>query len=869
MIKYFLFFWSITAFSQTIKGTVSDSIGTVPFANVLIKKLENPGVIFQFTTTNENGFFQLKLKEKPELLLVEFTSLAHEPKTVFLRDFINKDNIVELNTKLSSRITQLKEVIIEKKIAIQVKEDTVTYNPNSFKDGTEKVVEDLLKKLPGIKVDEKGKISYKGKEIKSMLLDGDDLFDKDYVIGSKNIDVNMIDKVQAIDNYEENSLLKGIKDSDEVALNLVLKKGKTDLSGSVSLGYGYESFFNNSISAVLVNSKIKGFGIINQNNIGENISPFDLDYDFNSKDKSSKTLLQQGNFNSVLDSKFYRINNSLFATSNLLFKIKKKSSVKINLGFYNDNIKRLNENNSNFRIGEAIFSTNEVNEINKKPIIYDARILLSNKEKEFFHWQYIGKLNYSKGDFFDNSNNNGILQNNTVHTESLFINQNINSTYKINEKTVLLSTIDYNKSNAPQNLNINPGTLIDINNNLFSANQESKYNNQSFHIKSALFSKRDSIKYAVQVEYASNQSQLFSLLKDLQNNTISNDYKNDNDYRINHIAIKPQFLLKYNKFQFRLGLNTIYNIIDFKEFSKNNEVIENELITTPIISAIYYLNRKSYFNTSYRYNAILPEEEKLFSGIIQNNYRSFSNNIFSLEFLKTHTYSIGYKYNDFMNVRNISIDLSHNLRPNNYFSSFQINENITINNAFYAPIGTRDYNINLFAESYFHPLRTTYRINSSYTISYDKNTINNSDIRDIKANTLNTIFTLRTKFSDKFILENNFNYMNNSFEVLNTTSNFQSFNQMSKVVYNPTKEINISAISNFIKPDLSQSIQYLFLESEIGYSPKNKSYSFGLIAKNLTNIKTFETRNISDFSSSVSSHNLIEKYIMFSVRFSY
>ncbi|PKP19288.1 MAG: hypothetical protein CVU07_00180, partial [Bacteroidetes bacterium HGW-Bacteroidetes-23] len=226
---FFLFIFS-SSYSQKIKGTITDSIGVVYNANIFIK--DKNDIIKNYTKSNIEGKFELLFTKDNDNLFVEITTLYHNPKVFELNKLKISNNEIILNIHLEERSIILKEVILNKSNPIIQKKDTTIYNPDFFRDGSERVVEDLLKKLPGIKIEDNGIIKFKGKEIKKMLLDGDDLFSSNYIIGSKNINVDMIDKVQGIEHYEENSLLKGIRDSDDVALNLILKKGKTDLTGN-------------------------------------------------------------------------------------------------------------------------------------------------------------------------------------------------------------------------------------------------------------------------------------------------------------------------------------------------------------------------------------------------------------------------------------------------------------------------------------------------------------------------------------------------------------------------------------------------------------------------------------------------------------
>lgn len=411
--------------------------------------------------------------------------------------------------------------------------------------------------------------------------------------------------------------------------------------------------------------------------------------------------------------------------------------------------------------------------------------------------------------------------------------------------------------------------MIDSENSLISANQESRFDDQLLRVKSSLYSKKDSLKLVIIAEYLSTNSKLFSLLKNEEGNSLGDFYKNDNAFSVNLFSIKPVLIYNRKKYALKFGVNTFYTSTTLEDYVNLKSNSENELVLAPLLMFNYKLNRKSSFLSSYSYNAVLPEEDQLFSGIVQTNYRSFSNNELSLEFLKTHSYNLGYNYNDFYNFKQLSINLNYDFRPNNYFSNTIINQNITINNSFLSALSTKDYNLNISGEMYYHPLRTTFRLNGNYSLSFNKNVVNNSEIRDIKGNTLFLNLTARVGYKSKISFENNIFYLNNSFEVENNKTIFQSLTNQTKIIYKPTKEIKINSIANIISPDLNQNSNYLFLESEINYSPLNKKYGLSLIAKNLTNNKTFETRSISDFSSSTSSHNLIERYVMLKLYFSF
>jgi hypothetical protein len=858
--------------AQTLKGTISDSYGIVPFATVLIK---HNGVISQYTSADENGFYSLILKKDKDSLQLEVSTLAHEPKIINLTDYKPQNNEILLDLKLENRVTVLKEVLISKKPAITQKKDTLEYNPERFKDGSEKVVEDLLKKLPGVKVEDNGEIKYKGKTIKKMLLDGDDLFDTNYTIGSKNINVDMIDKVQGIENYEENSLLKGIKDSEDVAINLVLKKGKTDISGNSTIGYGIEERYNGNVSGVLVNNKIKGFGISSFNNIGQNNTPYDFGSDIISLESiknstiTSKSLLSEGDFNSILDNNFHRQNNNFYTSFNTLNKVFKKSNLKFNLGYYQDHLTRFNKNNSYITLENDTFEISELNDIKKNPQLYDFNIHFSNKEKESFHWEYLTKLNFNKADFEDLSSNNGIIQNSFVKSENLNLNQSFNSTYKVSENEALVTSFLFSKSKSPQQLITNPPSIIDENNILVARKQNSEFHKDFLSMNISYYRSKNNFKYAIHSRFFNTNNTINSMLFNLENESLGNSFENNTIYRIRNFNVNPILVYNKEKYSLKIGLNAIYNYIKLSEITLNKN--EEAYFITPKITAIYRLNEVSNANFSYSFNQVLPDEDKLFSGIIQTNYRGFVSNELSLEYLKTHSYNLNYSYNNFFDLTQFNVNLNHNYRPNNYFYNNIIRENITVSNQFFASIGTKDYNLTISGEKYYHPLRTTFQFNSAFMLSFNSNIINESEIRKIRNETFLINFTARRGFKKILNIENKTSYLGTNFKIENENgkNNFQTLTNQTKITLKSKNYLKNNLIGNLISPNLNSKTKYFFLDYELNYTPNNKKITYSILGKNLTNNKTFTTKSVSDFSSNTSSHNLIERYVMFRLTFGF
>ncbi|MBK8885004.1 MAG: hypothetical protein IPN46_00080 [Saprospiraceae bacterium] len=148
-------------------------------------------------------------------------------------------------------------------------------------------------------MDDKGRIKYNNKAITKVLFEGDNLLGSDYSVGTRNISSAVVDKVEVIDNFINNPLLKGIIESDEMVINIrVDEKFKLDLSGSIDLGLGRDpsklKYLGNMYIFNLAR-KTKSILIHNTNNVRK------ITGDINSYDSESKSM----DYNKYVKSDFY------------------------------------------------------------------------------------------------------------------------------------------------------------------------------------------------------------------------------------------------------------------------------------------------------------------------------------------------------------------------------------------------------------------------------------------------------------------------------------------------------------------------------------------------------------------------------------
>jgi hypothetical protein len=256
----------VDAQKMKVTGYVVDTSGKVKLENVSVLAVRmRDSLLMKFTRTNKEGYFELlNFPADTFSLVVEHPQF--ESKSYFI--FGNKDN-AEINIpviRMGEKLKALDEVVIyANKNAIFYRGDTLVYVADSFKVGENAVVEDLIKKLPGLKIDKDGKITSQGKEISQVLVDGDEFFGTDPTIATKNLAAKGVESVQIYEKKNEDA--KAGEDEKIQVLDLKLKEdAKKGYFGKISGASDFGLMQNNPF--------YEGEMLINKFNKRQKISVF-------------------------------------------------------------------------------------------------------------------------------------------------------------------------------------------------------------------------------------------------------------------------------------------------------------------------------------------------------------------------------------------------------------------------------------------------------------------------------------------------------------------------------------------------------------------------------------------------------------------
>jgi hypothetical protein len=254
--------------SSLLHGTVMDSLTLqpLPFATVYVTP-DTSRTFLAFSQTDKDGRFSITLSDVSHSVLIHARYLGYAEKSIPL------NNGTKIEIFLSQEKNELQEiVVIHQKAPIVKNADTTVYDISTFSDATEYNVEDILKKLPGIQVHPDGHISVNGKQVEKVMIEGADMFGRKYTLGTKNIRAGFLDKVEIIDHYQENPVLKPVNASDMVVLNLKFKTEKKNvINGTYDIGSGISP--NRDIKGIAqlnifsISQKFKSILISNTGNI--------------------------------------------------------------------------------------------------------------------------------------------------------------------------------------------------------------------------------------------------------------------------------------------------------------------------------------------------------------------------------------------------------------------------------------------------------------------------------------------------------------------------------------------------------------------------------------------------------------------------
>ncbi|CAH0303151.1 hypothetical protein SRABI27_04468 [Pedobacter sp. Bi27] len=866
---------------KPIKGMVKDSKGkAIESVNISLKDPE--GNIINFSRTNRNGEFSIALKnDQISGYKIEASSIGYKKLSTVVADVNKSYDLVLQNSE-----TALETVTVKNRPSLKANGDTLNYRPSDFADKQDRSIGDVLKKMPGIEVAENGKISYNGKAISNLYVDGDNLLDDKYNIGTKSIPQSAVDKVQVIQNDQPIKMMRKNNMSDDVALNLVIKDdAKLKVMGDATVGAGMPDRFDENLTAMLFNKKLKFINNIKGNNIGNdpgidltshNLSDYLKRLD---NDKPSGLLSTGAAGVPSLPQSRYLFNKAGLINLNNLYKFNQDLQLRANLSYLYDQRDQQYSKFSETYLSDQIISYSESqnNAINPQKLRTQFN-LNGNAEKYYLNNNFV--LDYAPYKTSSGFVINNVAANQILRQETLDISNEFNYRKKLKSEDVINLYSYLNRTTQPETLNITPGLNADILNNgnsYLGLNQYIKiptwYTN---NYASFAFVKNNFVqtyKAGFNVQQQQLNTELYRTQNNQQTELVSGNAVNDLDWLKTKLYADATYEFTNDKLKTGLSLPLSYNQIKYSDEVNQLDKSLHKLFLNPSFNFKYQTSPENYVTANYAFRNDLGGIDDVYRGTVLKNYRSLFANNAPISESKTHNVAAGFNFRKAMQMLFINLTANYSDAKLNTISSYSLSNNIQQRIVLPLNNHIRTLSLSANASKYLFDLRSTVSAGVSFSQSkYDQ--LQNNELFAFNAQTVSYKIGIEAKLTNfiNWWYLANFAVTDNKAKVADAIkTNFQQLRQQSTLAIATVRNVylNLSVEHLFTHQSTQPNLKYLFADMNIKYKLLKMKTDLEFGITNLTNIKRFDAIYLSANSLTTGTYYIPGRVAMLKATFNF
>lgn len=394
------------------KGRVVDE-KQQPIQDVNIIIYQSATSIISYGFSDGQGKFDVACPDKNKANSIGFILMGFETLQIPIKEFKDGQTIV-----LKNKTFQLKEVNIRPDKIIQ-RDDTLVYNVLSFKQAQDRSIADVIAKMPGLEVQQNGRISFEGKPINKFYIEGMDLMGAKYAQASENLNANMIHSVQVIQNHQPIKTLKGVQFSDQAALNIVLKEdvknvwaGVLDVSMGSAIQKNAEYLYSGRLLGMIFGRKRQNLSMYKNDNTGKNISKEVTDlttmlWDNQKEDGLLRNLAIPA---AEVDEQRTTFSNSHLVATNHLIKNARDNDVRIQLDYLWNKKEGNNLHTTEYLDLDGVILSEENETVTRSSRLNGNLTYKVNKDKLYINNRLCGDMDFNKNHGSTLLNNGQISQ---------------------------------------------------------------------------------------------------------------------------------------------------------------------------------------------------------------------------------------------------------------------------------------------------------------------------------------------------------------------------------------------------------------------------------------------------------------------------
>ena len=856
-----------------IEGTVIGGKSKTPIYGVnVILGNPNRNNVLSYSMTDDNGHYLVTCPVDTDSLQITLTSFDYEKATRVIPAISQT-----IDFELKEQPISLKEFSIKAPPIVQTG-DTISYLVSDFSSESDRVIEDVLKKLPGIEVSESGKITYQGEAINKFYVENMDLLQGRYALATKNISVKDVATVEVFENHQPVKALSKSQPSDKAAINLKLKAdAKGIISVMMQLGAGAASFlWDNELVSLYFSRKWQNINTYKGNNSGN-----DVTQEFTAFYSDAEPLFYEGRILSVLapnpppiNKQRYLFNNTHAVSSNVLHALKNDHQLTANVVYYNDRQTKESYSRSTYYLPGDSSLIVEESLNNKTAVNHIATTIKWEANKETFYLNNAFNLNASWMD------NTGVAA--TFDT----IGQNLKTDlYNLSNRFELIKNFAGGKdirfysfngyAQTPQNLLIKPALYADIVNNgepFEELNQQTTFKDFSSKtdISFSIRKRRFTQSYWGGVDVTAQS--LNSVLQPLQNTgiptlSIPDSLHNDLLWQKYKVYIQPSYIYyPWQKLRIEAMLPLSYNILLINDKVPNKQQTINRILFNPNLIVIYNLAKNWSMKANYSYYSYLGNIQDSYTGYIMRNYRSFNRNDGQLAENKSNACFLRTSYRNVFQALFAHVDLFYEQYTSNMLKEQSYMGILQVQNSVRQSVTSDTYGIGGNISKNVYSWKTTFSLFGNYYDMFSSQMIQGElvDFRYIN-------YGFKPKIESQICSWSGLSYTlfwNDSKNVLETSDAplIRSISHIGKLYFYPVERLEIiTGYENYYNNVVAKGKYKSF--ADVGVSYRFKWGDVSLTWSNIFNTNQYNTASYIDLNEFINIYEIRPSQILAKVKF--
>ncbi|MEP5255824.1 MAG: carboxypeptidase-like regulatory domain-containing protein [Winogradskyella arenosi] len=878
------FFSVCNAQQILISGVVTDTIqNPLPYSNILaIPKADNQDI--KYAITKNNGSYKLGLvKNQTYELTVSY--LGYKPHKLSITT--TDQNLIK-NFILKENPDQLDEVNIKYTPPITVKKDTITYDVTKFVTGEERKLRDALKKLPGVEVDREGNVMVQGKKVTKVLVENKTFFTGNSKLAVNNIPADAVEKVEVLDNYNEIAMLKGLQDSEDMAMNILLKEDKKKfVFGDIEVGAGIKERYLLHPNLFYYSPKTNVNFIGDLNNQGIKSFSFQDYLEFEGgfgkllDDASSYFSLFNSDFGQYLNNQNFTDNINQFGALNIRQSISKHTDISGYLISSNSKTQTASNTLNAYQNIEDPFTEDRTvtNDLNNFFTISKVTVDYEPSFKEDFAYSAFVKVTNNDSHGFVNTINPD--QNNRITTvtdvAALNLKQNITYSRKLSKAHTATLEATYNFQNDKPitewltNQQILQGLIPLEDADVYNILQTKKSTSHNFNaiIKDYwVINNFNHLYTSVGINTSFNDfyNEDVQLLSDGSiNNFSSAGFGNDFGYSF----IDTYLGLEY---KFQIGIATFKPAVFYHGYLWRTQQFEDAETSSknlflPQFTTKVEFNNSEKLNFKYKLNARFPSINQLANNFVLSNFNSVYRGNNQLENQLYHSATLSYyKFSLFRNL-NLNFNTSFNKRIKSIKTVSELNGIESFNTTIMFDQPEHNWMLSGRVSKKINKIR--YNLSSRFSYNDFYQILNNDTNLNVSKSISSTI-GVETSFKNHPNLEINYTKDFNTYKALDNISKFENDQFEVILEYDFLKDLIFKAdytFDNYNNKSLETKTTFDTANASLFYQKEDSPWGFEVNATNLFDTRFKQQNSFNAFVISDSRTFILPRIVMFKVSY--